>query len=201
MASSAYLGSRKKYYSPQAMLWSENSGTLSNGFYYPIGTEIGANNTGVPTDEQNTFLITSDHNRSELNFSSNRIQNRQRMINGNMRAYNIADKLTLSTSWQLLPSRSFKNSPNYDSSGVSQLSGTYEQFTVDAGAGGTELLNWYDNHPGPFWVFFAYDNNADQTKYSQIVLMYFADFSYSVVKRSGFANQDLWNINITLEEV
>lgn len=201
MATAEYLSGRKKYFGPQSMLWSENAGALIDGFYYPIGTEIGSNNTGVPTDEQNTFLITSDHNRSELNFSSNRIQNRQRMINGNMRSYSIADKLTVSTSWRLLPSRSFKNNPNYNSVGASALSGTYEQFTVDAGAGGTELLNWYNNHSGPFWVFFAYDNKANQTKYSQIILMYFAEFSYSVVKRTGFANQDLWNINIALEEV
>lgn len=201
MATATYLAGRKKYYSPQAMLWSENSGTLSGGFYYPIGTEIGSDNTGVPENEQNTFLITSDHNRSELSFTSNRIQSRQRMINGSMRSYNIADKLTLSTSWQLLPSRSFQNNPNFNSSGESALQNTYQQFTADSGAGGTELLNWYEDHQGPFWVFLAYDNNLNQTKYSQIILMYFADFSYSVVKRSGFANQDLWNINITLEEV
>jgi hypothetical protein len=201
MATANYLTGRKKYGAPQAMLWSENFGTLSNGFYYPDGTEIGANNTGVPSNEQNTFLICSDHNRSELSFGAERIQSRQRMINGNMRAYNIADKLSLSTSWQMLPSRSYKNNPDFNSSGVSTQNSTLDQYTADGGAGGLELLNWYENHQGPFWVFLAYDRNEDQTKYNQITQMYFKDFSYSVIKRGGFDWRDLWNINITLEEV
>jgi len=201
MANATYLTGRRKYGAPQAMLWSENYGVLDNGFFYPTGTEIGADNTGVPSLEQDTFLICSDHNRSELSFTQERIQNRQRMINGNMRAYNIADKLSLSTSWQMLPSRSFKTDPNFNSSGNSSMSSTLDQYTVDGGAGGLELLNWYESHQDPFWVFLAYDRNENQTKYNQIIQMYFKDFSYSVIKRGGFEWRDLWNISVTLEEV
>ena len=200
MANAEYLTGRRKYGRPQAMLWSENSGTLSSGFYYPDGYEIGSNLTGVPVDEQNTFLILSDHNRAELSFSQERIQKRERMINGNMRAYNIADKISLSTSWLMLPSKAYADNPSFDGSGLTSLKGTTDEFTVDGGAGGLELLEWYENHKGPFWVYLAYDKYDDATKYNQIVQMYFTDFSYSVVKR-GSTTHDLWNINLTLEEV
>jgi hypothetical protein len=200
MANSAYLTGRRRYGLPQAMLWSENSGTLSSGFYYPDGYEIGSDLAGVPTDEQNTFLILSDHNRAELAFSQERIQKRERMINGNMRAYNIADKISLSTSWQMLPSKAYADNPAFDTSGLTSLKGTTDEFTVDGGAGGLELLEWYENHKGPFWVYLAYDKYDDNTKYNQIIQMYFTDFSYSVVKR-GSTTHDLWNINLTLEEV
>jgi hypothetical protein len=200
MANAAYLTGRRKYGLPQAMLWSENSGTLSSGFYYPDGYEVGSNLTGVPANEQNTFLILSDHNRAELSFSQERIQKRERMINGNMRAYNIADKISLSTSWLMLPSKAYADNPAFDGSGLTSLKGTTDEFTVDGGAGGLELLEWYENHKGPFWVYLAYDKYDDATKYNQIVQMYFTDFSYSVVKR-GSTTHDLWNINLTLEEV
>ena len=200
MANAAYLSGRRKYALPQAMLWSENPGTLSGGFYYPDGYEVGSNLTGVSENERNTFLILSDHNRNELSFSQERIQKRERMINGNMRAYNIADKINLSTSWQMLPSKSYIDNPSFDSNGLTNLRGGLGEFTVDGGAGGLELLGWYENHKGPFWVYLAYDKYNNKTKYNQIVQMYFRDFSYSVVKR-GLTNHDLWNINITLEEV
>jgi hypothetical protein len=199
MANSGYLDGRRQYGSPQAILWSKNSGTLVDGFYYPDGYESGADFGDAPEEEQGTFLILSDHNRSELSFSSERIQNRQRMINGNMRAYNIADKITLSTSWQMLPSRSFKQYPRFDENGQPYTTGQ-EKYTVDGGAGGLDLLNWYNNNQGPFWVFLSYDQYQNEPKYSQIIQMYIKDFSYSVVKRSG-ASKDLWNISVALEEV
>jgi len=200
MANSAYLTGRRKYSLPQAMLWAENSGTLIDGYYYPSGYEVGADFTGVPVDERNTFLILSDHNRTELSFGQERIQQRQRMVNGNMRSYNIADKVNLSTSWQMLPSKSYADNPSFDESGLTEFRGTTDEFTVDGGAGGLELLEWYDNHKGPFWVYLAYDRYDNNTKYNQIIQMYFKDFSYSVVKR-GSSTHDLWNINVTLEEV
>jgi hypothetical protein len=200
MANATYLDGRRKYGAPQAMLWSNNAGTLVDGFYYPNNYELGADFQTAPESERANFLILSDHNRSELSFASERIQNRQRMINGNMRAYNIADKLTVSTSWQMLPSRSFKQYPNFDENGQSDVTGQ-DQYTVDGGAGGLDILSWYNNNQGPFWVFLAYDQYLDQTKYTQIIQMYFKDFSYSVVKRGGSGWRDLWNINVVLEEV
>jgi hypothetical protein len=213
VATSAYLTGRRRYQRPQALLWSENAGTLSNGVYVPTGYEIGAE---VPPETNEAlvdqFLILSDHNRGELQFKQNRIEQRQRTINGRMRSYHIADKLSMSLSWNLLPSRGFFLPADFNpTTGTSPYKNvTGQEYTADGGAGGVELLDWYENHKGPFWMFLSYDkyNNFGKdsaayghlAQYNQIMEVYFSDFNYTVVKRGG-GNHDLWNISVTLEEV
>lgn len=228
MATTGYMSGRKKYSRPQAMLWADNPGRLDNGFYIPNGLEIGQESS------TNDFIILSDDNRAEINFSPTRIERRERMINGRMRSYHIADKLNISTSWNMLPSRSFSTLPLFDSNGrptglvssidhdnnnatpdkiVGPAGSPYykdQQYTTDGGAGGVELLDWYNNHSGSFWVYLSYDNYKsfgddaaaynNLPKYSQIIEVFFADFQYSVVKR-GNSNYDFWNISVSLEEV
>jgi hypothetical protein len=208
----AYMSGRKKYQRPQAMLWSENSGTLVNGIYLPNGYEIGST-TGSETDEStfNQFLILSDDNRQPIDFKPTRIEKRERMINGRMRSYHVADKLTISTSWNMLPSRSFALTPEFNPSNGKPLVKEKNslEYTSDGGAGGVELLDWYENHQGSFWVYLAYDKYSNFGKddadyghlgqYNQLVEMFFSDFSYSVQKRGG-SNHDFWNISVTLEE-
>jgi hypothetical protein len=145
-----------------------------------------------------------------MSFTPERIEKRQRTINGRMRSYHIADKMRFSTSWNDLPSRSYYQNAAFDSSGVSPYKNSNGEFTVDGGAGGVAILDWYENHPGPFWMYLAYDKYSnfgkDNTaygnlsKYNQIIQVYFADFSYTVTKRGG-ALPNLWNISVTLEEV
>jgi hypothetical protein len=177
----------------------------------PTGYELQGNFDGsTDPDLINQFIILSDHNRGELSFTPTRIEQRQRTINGRMRSYHIADKLIMSVSWNNLPSRSYSQDAGFLSTGLSPDKNTTGEFTSDGGAGGVELLDWYENHTGPFWMFLAYDkysnfgkDDADYThlaQYNQIIQVYIADFSYSVVKRGG-ANHDLWNISVTLEEV
>jgi hypothetical protein len=211
MATSAYITGRKRYQRPQAIIWSNNSGTLSNGFYVPTGYEIGATVPGG-TDPNlvDQFLILSDHNRGELNFTTERIEQRQRTINGRMRSYHIADKLNMSVSWTNLPSRANAGPAEFDSSGISAFLRSTGEYTADGGAGGVELLDWYENHKGSFWMFLSYDkysnfgkDEADYgnlNKYNQIVEVFISDFNYSVQKRGG-NNLDLWNVSVTLEEV
>jgi hypothetical protein len=221
------MSGRKKYQRPQAMLWADNSGTLVSAptptdpnykIYVPNGLEIGQD-PGSETDQSvyDQFLILSDDNRAPIDFSPTRIETRERMINGRMRSYHVADKLVLSTSWEMLPSRSFFTVPDFNpTTGISPQtgfglpSGPDLQYTTDGGAGGVELLDWYENHQGPFWVYLAYDKYSNFGKdsaayghlaqYNQLIQMYFSDFSYNVVKRGG-SNFDFWNINVTLEEV
>ena len=211
MATSGYITGRKRYQRPQGILWSNNAGTLSNGLYVPTGYEIGAD-IGAETNASliDQFLVLSDHNRSEINFSPKRLEQRQRTINGRMRSYHVADKLDISWSWDNLPSRSHDESPEFNSSGVSALKGTQSEYTADGGAGGVDILDWYESHTGPFWMFLAYDKytNFESTEdpyahlaqYNQVIQVYISDFKYSVVKR-GATNHDLWNISVTLEEV
>jgi hypothetical protein len=213
MATAAYLTGRKRYQRPQAILWSENPGTLQNGLYVPTGYEIGADAPeGADEALLDQFLILSDDNRGQLQFSPTRIEQRQRTINGRMRSYHIADKLTMSLSWNMLPSRGFHLPPDFNvTTGASPYKKIANQeITSDGGAGGVELLDWYENHKGPFWMFLAYDkyNNFGKDaaaydhlhQYNQIMQVYFSDFNYTVVKRGG-SNFDFWNISVTLEEV
>jgi hypothetical protein len=213
MATSAYLSGRRRYQRPQAMLWSNNAGTLSNGVYVPAGYEVGTDAPNATYSEIDQFLIISDHNRQPIEFKPARIEKRERTINGRMRSYHIADKMTISTSWDNLPSRAYPYVADFGiTTGLSPYKGQSpsEEFTVDGGAGGAELLDWYENHKGPFWIFLSYDKyknfveDANQfnhlNQYSQIIEVYISDFSYSVQKRGG-TNMDLWNVSVTLEEV
>ena len=213
MATAAYLSGRRRYQRPQAMLWSNNAGTLSNGVYVPTGYEVGTDAPDATTSEIDQFLIISDHNRQPIEFKPTRIEKRERTINGRMRSYHIADKMTITTSWDNLPSRAYPYVADFGiATGLSPYKGQSpsQEFTVDGGAGGAELLDWYENHKGSFWVFLSYDKykNFDEgetqfnnlNKYSQIMEVYISDFSYSVQKRGG-TNMDLWNVSVTLEEV
>jgi hypothetical protein len=179
---------------PQAMLWSDNPGILEDGYYVPQGEE------GVD------FIIVSDHNRSEISFSNERIETRQRMVNGGMRSYWIADKLKISSSWSRLPSRPFDGNVVFDSAG-DIVTANYISYTVDGAAGGVDMLSWYENHPGSFYLFLSYDKyredgienyNKLQT-YSQVLRVYFSSFDYNVEKRSG-GGFDFWTVNVSMEE-
>ena len=197
MATATYLAGRNKYGRPQAMLFSDNPGILDNGFYVPQGTEF------------EDFIITSDHNRQQILFKPNRIENKVRTVNGRMRSYHIADKLSISTSWDNLPSRAASAENDIDpTSGQTIIGANDLAYTADNGAGGVDLLNWYENHQGSFWVFLAYDKltNFDSDRYNklgrynEIVEVFFDDFQYDVVNR-GRSTHDFWNISLSLEEV
>jgi hypothetical protein len=207
-----YFDGRQKYGRPQGMMWTESEDTYN-------ALAVPATVTG-----QSTILILSDHNRSPINVDKIRIETRDRMINGRMRSYHTADKMSISVSWEMLPSRAFAGDPLFSSStGLSQNpfmdrvtnpnnpANTAEfQYTVDGGAGGAEILDWYENHTGPFWVYLAYDKYSNFEAqnnpygyldvYNEGVEMYFADFSYSIEKR-GANNFDYYNVSVTLEEV
>jgi hypothetical protein len=274
MATSTYMAGRKQYSRPQAMLWSDNSGEISNGVYVPSGYETGAliaisgvapgtpsagkvtytannslqtgdivfiqglepsgyngsfavtaaNSSSFEVSNSTTdsvitgigdalpegdFIILSDDNRGEIQFTPQRIEQRKRMVNGRMRSYHVADKLQISVSWQMLPSRSFYADPDFNTAGATSLTRS-QTHTSDGGAGGVELLDWYENHKGPFWVFVSYDKYTNFPKgdakyghlsqYSQVIEMYISNFTYSVQKRGG-TNYDFWNVSVTLEEV
>lgn len=205
MATSTYLAGRKKYRRPQAMLWSDAPPEVSGGVYVPSGFEVNGTTPSATTDD---FLVLSDHNRKDISFKPQRIEKRERMINGRMRSYHVADKMTITTSWDMLPSRAFSLDPQFNNT-TGAVTGLGTQYTVDNGAGGNELLDWYQNHTGSFYVFLAYDKKgnfaesgqyAHLAEYNEVIEMFISSFDYTVVKRGG-SNFDFWNISVTLEEV
>jgi hypothetical protein len=187
--------------------------TLSNnpGRYYVDGAE----QLWLPDGVEGTdFILISDHNRSGAPFTTERIGTNKRMINGRMRSYHIADKLSTSLSWDDLPSRAYSDLNGYEAHKASP--NTVAKFTVDGGAGGVEMLKWYQQHHGSFWAFFSFDavpvplpNNIVFNGYARVYEMMITDFDYETTKRSrGFAcgngdmyYLDLWNVSMTLEEV
>ena len=218
MATNAYMAGRKKYQRPQALLFADNEGIKVDGFHIPDGDEIGS--LGASVDGYGEFIILSDNNRSPIDFKTVRIEKRERMINGRMRSYHTADKKILTVSWDMLPSRALDTYAGFDADGNPNLLKTETrtnplEFTTDGGAGGVELLDWYNNHSGSFWVYLAYDKYTNfkdvyetatederfknTNKYNEVIEMFFSDFSYSVQKRSGL-NFDFWNVSLTLEE-
>lgn len=154
----------------------------------------GTTSTAVATNKSkwdlgSEYLYISDNNRSELSVSFERIEYKQRMINGTMRSYHVADKKNFSTSWEKLPSRKTQVTEYSASSNF---------------AGGQEMLKWYEDHTGDFWMLLVYDvdstvSTGDIKKNVEKVNVFFSDFSYNVVDR-GF-DLDLWNINLSLVEV
>jgi hypothetical protein len=224
---------------PQAVIWADQKPTFQNNKLLPIGYEIGIDTSGLTQLDlnNNRFLILSDHNRGELGMNIERIEQKRRMVNGTMRSYHVADKTSISIEWEMLPSRSFKSYPTFDELGKPSLNATeladrdnnpltpntttpitpygslYEgdqKYTVDGGAGGVELLDWYEKHKGPFWVMLSYDKYNSFTdpvssrsrlkQYTQYMQMYISSFNYSVIKR-GANNFDMWNVSVQLEEV
>jgi len=201
---------------PQAILWADNFGLVEDGEIVNPSTGDSADYSLVVPDgtEFNNFLILSDDNRSELSFSQQRIENKQRMINGTLRSYYIADKISISWSWDMLPSRSFSENPEFITDPSNPNIGKpgnidATEFTSDGGAGGVEILNWYETHPGPFWMILAYDkysNFSGDSKYTslgtynEIVQVTFSSFDYDVIKRGG-RTHDFWSISISVEEV
>ncbi len=119
-------------------------------------------------------LKVSDHGRSPLEVSPEKIERKDRMVRGTMRKYHVATKRTWSTSWDMLPTLSAE--------------------VVDGGMTGPEMKDFYDSTTGPFTITFR-DGQGNQTTAQAM----FVDFSHTVEKR-GFVN-DFWNVNVTLEEV
>lgn len=213
MASIEYVAGRKKYGRPQAILFANNPGTtvvdenvqsstFGEAFYLPLGSEVTAK-----TQDQNgnQFLILSDDNRQPIDISSQRIEIRERMVNGRMRSYHIADKIAISVSWENLPSRAFSELPEFDASGVPTTS-PQNQWTTDGGAGAGEIVDWYERYTGSFWIYLAYDklsssgDYSSMNKYNQVVEVMFSDFSHSISRR-GTSTHDFWNVSLSLEEV
>lgn len=196
MAISNYLQGRKKYGRPQALLFSNNPGYVDNGVYVPEGAEF------------EDFIILSDDNRQPIAINSNRIETKKRMVNGRMRSYHVADKVSMTLNWEMLPSRSSSSPEVFEvTTGESLLGSDVTSYTTDKGAGGVEILEWYRNNQGSFWVFLAYDNYANlennygkMAQYNEIVEVFFDSFEHTIVNR-GTTTHDFWNISMTLEEV
>lgn len=134
-------------------------------------------------DANNAWQKITEHNRAGVSIDVNRIEKNQRMSNGTLRKIWIADKKSVSTSWNMLPS--------------------YSTMTVDGGWGAEDIKSFYlsSKGQGTFNVRIAY--NATRT---EDFLATFSACSFNIVKRNVKANiadtaQAFWDVSISLEQV
>lgn len=120
----------------------------------------------------------TDHNRSPLDISVERIENKQRMVDGTLRRHVITKKRTFSASWDMLPSTNAKGT------------GTG---TVDGGWAGEDIQEFHNETDGEFQMQLRGGDGQVET-----VTVMISDFSKEVIKR-GIV--DFWSLSITLEEV
>lgn len=117
--------------------------------------------------------LLTDHNRSELEVSVDRIERAKRMWNGTMRKYVIADKHTFSFSYDNLPKTT--------------------QWVVDGKWTGKDIRDFYRSQPGPFTLKVNHGDGEVET-----FTVMFSNFNMSIVKRGVY---DMWKVSVELIEV
>lgn len=147
-------------------------------------------------DSGGTYRKVTDHNRSELSESVERLENKQRMADGTLRRYSVSKKRTWSCDWSMLPST------NSVTNGLT---------TADGGWAGEDIENFHNITDGSFRMILRRGSASGKTAPNPadtalpyrdsdfyIVKVMIVDFTKSVVKRGTV---DLWDISISLEEV
>jgi hypothetical protein len=176
----------KKYLRPSMIILCENE---------PIaGTGGDAGKWDLTGGVGGEYLYLTDDNRDAVSVSPNRIEYKQRMLNGRMRSYYVTDKNTFSTSWDNMPSRANRYPTVVD--------GVNDQITSDGFGAGQDIKSWYETYTGDFWMLLVYDGVNDTSSPSNQVEKYnvmFEDFTYDILKRGQF--NDLWSVSISLVEV
>lgn len=128
-----------------------------------------------PSDPEYGARKLSDHNRSPINLSFEKIENKERMANGTLRKFVVATKRQLKASWEDLPRQ--------------------DAHTADGFWGANSIKSFYNsNGDSPFWVTINY---GDAT--NEFFQAMFSDFSIRLSKRSLVT--DLYNVDFGLEEV
>ncbi len=171
----------------------------TNSFNYKGATVVAPGNTypaavasrnglSQSSATQLRFRRLTEHNRQPLSINTERIESSQRMANGTLRKYFIADKLILDVSWEMIPS--FRNE------------------TVDGGWGAEDIKNFYESSAGrgafrvkinptvfdPALIQEQDGALADDYTYT----MAFTSCDFTVLKRGL---QTFWSVNISLEQV
>lgn len=141
-------------------------------------------------NDAGTWRKITDHNRSPLTISVERLENKQRMADGTLRRYVVGKKRTFSCSWTMLPSEMTQS-----------YGGKTGLGTVDGGWAGDDIETFHDANDGSFQMKLRLGTDeakaaSDGTIETFTVMI--TDFSKEIVKRGIM---DFWDLSITLEEV
>ena len=141
-----------------------------------------ANGLSLSSANSLRFRRLTEHNRSPLSINTERIESSQRMANGTLRKYFIADKLNLSVSWEMVPS--FRNE------------------TVDGAWGAEDLRTFYNSAEGQsafnIRVNLAKDGTNQELANYESYTVVFSNCNFTVLKRGA---QPFWNVSITMVQV
>lgn len=120
----------------------------------------------------------TEHNRSAIEVSTERIEQATRMANGTLRKFFIADKKQFSVSWTMLPGR--------------------RAYTADGYWGAEDLIKFYESPEGQstfnIKLNYAYDGTALFTTYN----VNCSSFTANLRKRGVTT---YWDISMTMAEV
>ena len=133
------------------------------------------------TGESNGQLTLSDHYRSPLQSSFETIESAQRMADGTMRKYVIANKKRISCSWTMLP--------------------TITTMVVDGNASALAMKRFYEiNYPYDMTMKLYYKKNGStDLSYIETINVFWESMSFDVIKR--YSDFDYWNINAEFVEI
>lgn len=144
------------------------------------------------TSSTPSWQAITEHNRQPARIDTTRIEKVQRMANGLLRKYFIADKKSISLSWNTVPSRS--------------------NLTVDGKWGAVDIQEFYKlstKGQSTFKVKIVYGKQivgGNQVDRSEEFLAVFTQCNFTVVKRNVKGKttdpaQEFWDVSLTLEEV
>ena len=119
-------------------------------------------------------IALSEHNRNPVGIGYNRIEKSQRMSNGTLRRFFIADKKTISVSWNMLPS--------------------YANYTVDGGYGALDLKAFYESVAQS--TFNVKLKTGTTTGFVDTTMV-FSSFSCELMKRNVYSDMDSKPATIT----
>ena len=136
----------------------------------------------TPAGTTKIWNKVTEHNRSDLSVTIDRIEKTDRTSNGTLRKNYVTDKRRFSTSWSMVPS--------------------YRTLTVDGGWGAEDLRTFYLGDEGK--QSFKIRINMAKTGLDQSSSGYeeytvvFSSCNFNLVKRGM---QPFWNVTVELEEV
>ena len=129
-----------------------------------------------------TWNKVTEHNRSALELSTERIERVVRTSNGTLRKNHIADKKKFQLSWEMLPS--------------------YRTLTVDGGWGAEDLRSFYFGDEGKqsfnIRINLAKTGSDQSSSGFEAYTVIISSCNFTVVKRGL---QPHWNVSLSLDEV
>jgi len=135
-----------------------------------------------PSDTTQAWIKLTEHNRSEISMSIERIEQTQRMANGSLRKFFVADKKQFSVSWNMLP-------------------GT-RVYTVDNQWGALDLIEFYNSSEGQstfdIRLNFAKSGTSQESSGYEQYTVSCTSFNATLIKRGEVP---FYNVSMTMEQV